>query len=379
MITEVRIPQLSVNDTTALIVDWTVKEGAFVHVGEEICVIETSKMTQSIVAERAGYIHLKAQVGDELDVQSVIALIGDRLDEEPAVAPAGPESSDGLEITRRARELAHALGIRLEDLPKKGRILRERDVREYAGFLGMGDLTERAATEDLPPSVSPDLVGAAVPLTRAQRLVKDSVLKSLGANAHSFAALDVSAGGAMTVVAELTQRLGHAVRLNDALIFAVSRALVECPAFNGFYWNDRFVPYKTVNIGLAVDVDGILIVPVIRDAQMKALAEIARESGLLQMKALRKSLSPAECEGGTFTLTNLGGLGLHTFVPIINGFQAAILAAGAVVRRPVMREGAWVEADSMTLGLSYDHRLNNGTSAGRLLNRMKAHLEKLAS
>lgn len=378
--TEIRVPQLSVNDTKVLIVEWVVEEGAFVDAGQEICVVETSKVTQSILAERAGYIRIGARAGDEIDVHSVIGWIGDRLDEPPAEPHEARRSEEPLEITVKAREFAGALGIRLEDLPSKGRILRERDVREYADLLARGapEGAPARVTVDLPEDVPAHVVGGTKPLSRAQRLVRDNVLKSLVTNAHSYVALDVCFDRVAAVVAELTTRLGQVVRPADAVMFAVARTLADCPSFNGFYWSDHLVTYATVNVGFAVDLDGVLIVPVIRDAHTKPLEEIARESVVLQIKVFRKSLSAAECEGGTFTLTSLGGQGIHTFIPVINGHQAGILAVGATVTRPIMREGQWVESRFATLGLSYDHRLNNGMGAARFLNTVKARLEGLA-
>lgn len=379
--TEIRVPQLSVNDTKVVIVDWIVGEGAFVDAGQEICVVETSKVTQSLLAGRAGYIRIGARVGDEVNVHSVIGWIGDRLDEQLTEPHATRRAEEPLEITEKARELAHTMGIRLEELPHKGRILRETDVREYANLRARVAPEEATApvTIDLPESVPAHVVGGMKPLSRAQRLVKDSVLKSLATNAHSYVALDVCFDGVVGVVAELTKRLGQVVRSTDAVMFAVARTLADCPSFNGFYWSDHLVTYATVNVGLAVDLDGVLIVPVIRNAHTKPLEEIARESAVLQMKVFRKSLSAAECEGGTFTLTSLGGQGIHTFVPVINGHQAGILAVGAIVARPVMRGGQWVESRSATLGLSYDHRLNNGMGAARFLNTVKTRLERLAA
>lgn len=377
--TEIRVPQLSVNDPKAVIVDWVVKEGAFVEAGQEICVIETSKVTQAILAERAGYIRLKAQVGDEVEVNAVIAWLGDRVEEPWAESAETRPSVAAVEVTQKARELARAMGVRLEDLPWKGRIIREKDVREFAALRGLDIPRTALGSTDLPAGVSPVLVEGATPLSRAQRLVKENVLRSLGANAHSYVALEVCFDHVTAVVAELTERLGQAVRPTDAVIFALGRTLPEFPSFNGFYWNDHLIAYKTVNVGLAVDLDGVLIVPVIRDAHTKPLEAIARESSLLQLRVFRRTISPAECVDGTFTLTSLAGQGIQTFVPVINGYQAAILAVGAPTRRAVLREGAWAEAQYVTLGLSYDHRLNNGAGAARFLNGVKGRLERLAA
>ena len=173
MITEILIPSLGVNDTKALIIEWTVDEDTYAQAGQEICVIETSKMTQSLTAVRSGYVRRKASAGDEVGVQSVIGWIADELG-EASHEMAGREKPEGaVEVTRKARELASRLGVRLEDLGKQRGIIREKDVREYALRAG-GDVPGAngyGPTSDLPGGIALELVKETEPLSRAQRMI----------------------------------------------------------------------------------------------------------------------------------------------------------------------------------------------------------------
>lgn len=379
MITEIRMPRLSVNDAQAVLVEWSVAHNGFVQANQDLCVVETSKITQPITAERGGYLRHGAHPGDEIPVQGVIGWIADHPGEEPSSIEAQSEAPS-IAVTQPARALAARLGIPIERLPATAGMIREKDVREYAAQrTGQEGAQPEGPMRELPPGLPSEAVKGMRPLSRAQRAITDAVLRSTETNVHAYAALDVSVDRATAAVEAVSRRAGHAVRLNDAVLFAAARALLDHPTFNGFFWKDQVVTYQAVHLGVAIDFDGTLVIPVIRDADRKTLGEIAAASSLLQIKVARRALTVEECEGGTFTVTNLGGLGIHTFVPLIYGPQAAILAVGTVTHRPHLEHGTWTQKAYLTLGLSYDHRLHNGAAAARFLSSVKRSLEELAS
>ncbi|MDP3703821.1 MAG: 2-oxo acid dehydrogenase subunit E2 [Candidatus Omnitrophota bacterium] len=374
MVTDIRIPFLSVNDQMALIVEWFVDDGARVEAGQELCLIETSKVTQLLTAERAGYVRIGAQAGEELAVRSLIGWLADAPEEQSSerrdVAVAG--AGHHIEATQKATALAQELGIRLDELPRIDGIVREKDVRAFAAQRDQQPGEPRPAVRvDAPVGVSEELIRERRPLSRAQRLVKEGVLRSLATSAHAYLSLEVCLDGLKNLLKHEEKNSEAAPRLNDLVLYFTAKALTEFPEFNAELSQDELTVYKAVHLGLAVDIDGVLLVPVIRDAQEKSLAELTTASSLLQMKVARKTLSPSDFDGSTFTVTNLASVGVDLSIPIIYGNQAGILAVGAAVERPTER-GIWVE--HVRLGLSYDHRIHNGMAAGRFLQRIATQL-----
>ena len=163
---------------------------------------------------------------------------------------------------------------------------------------------------------------------------------------------------------------------NDFVIKAAAIALRQFPRVNGAYRDGRFELFSRVNIGIAVAGDNALVVPTVLDADRKSLGEIARVARELADRARNGSIAPAELEGGTFTISNLGMFGVDSFSAVINQPQAAILTVGALAPRPVVDEaGAIVARPTMMLTLVCDHRILYGADGARFLARVRELLE----
>jgi pyruvate dehydrogenase E2 component (dihydrolipoamide acetyltransferase) len=165
--------------------------------------------------------------------------------------------------------------------------------------------------------------------------------------------------------------------INDFILWACASALTDFPYLNSAYSENGIQIFDDINIGTAVAIEEGLVVPVIRNADLLTLRELAQKSRALAEKAQRKKLMPLDYEGGTFTVSNLGALGVDQFVAIINPPQAAILAVGRVAPRVVSLDGNIVVRPMMTMTLSADHRVVDGAVATRFLQRVKAMLENL--
>jgi pyruvate dehydrogenase E2 component (dihydrolipoamide acetyltransferase) len=178
-----------------------------------------------------------------------------------------------------------------------------------------------------------------------------------------------------------TQRAA-APTYNDMAVKACALALREHPRVNGSYRDGAIQLHARVNVGIAVAVDAeepldsALVVPTVFDADIKSLGEIARESRTLAERVRQGTVTPPELSGGTFTVSNLGMFGVHSFEAIINPPQAAILSLGSLAQRPVVREGAVVAHHTMTATLSCDHRMLYGADAARFLARVRDLLEQ---
>ncbi len=163
--------------------------------------------------------------------------------------------------------------------------------------------------------------------------------------------------------------------LNDMVVKACALALRDFPRANGAYRDGHFELYERVNVGVAVAAEDALVVPVIVDADARSLEQIAREAAELAERVRARTITPPELAGATFTVSNLGMLGVHSFTAVINPPQAAILAVGAVEQRAVVRDGELVSRHVVTMTLACDHRILYGADGARFLGRVRELLE----
>ena len=209
-----------------------------------------------------------------------------------------------------------------------------------------------------------------------RRIVGQRMTQSKQTAPHFYISMDID----MTAVSKL--RNGWKERgdepmpsINDFILQASARALKEFPQVNSSFTEQGILQHADINVGVAVALDEGLVVPVIRNADQLNLLELAKQSRSLADKAQNKKLFPLDYEGGTFTVSNLGMLGVDNFIAIINPPQCAILAIGRVAPR-VVTDGDGIEIKSMmTATLSADHRVVDGASAARFLQQVKKHLE----
>jgi pyruvate dehydrogenase E2 component (dihydrolipoamide acetyltransferase) len=294
--------------------------------------------------------------------------------EAPAAArPAGVGAQPERRAPRAnaspvARRLAAELGVELAELTGSGpggQITRDDVEAAAAGRTGA------------PAAAAPTAKGDTriVELSRLQRTIARRMTE--GSELPTFAVeLEVD----MTSCVALRGRLdgGEPVpSLNDFVVKASSLALREFPRLNGSYTERGFELYSAVNVGIAVATEDGLVVPTIRDSDRKSLAQIAREAKELSEKTRAGTVTPAELDGGTFTVSNLGMLGVRRFMPIVNPPQAAILGIGRVAKVPAFAEdGSVVAHELMSATLVCDHRIVYGAEAARFLSRLAELLEE---
>ncbi len=231
------------------------------------------------------------------------------------------------------------------------------------------------------PAAAPPLGGrgevVVQPLSRVQSLVARRMVESRHEAPNFEVRMRIDADPVASLHAQLKEQVptgGPSV--NDFIIKAAAVALREHPRANGAYHDDTWQLYGRVNVGIAVATNDGLIVPTIYDADQRSLGEIARTARELAARAREGRISPQELDGGTFTVSNLGMFGVDGFSAIITPPQAAILAVGAIVEEPVVRDGAVVPGRVLELALSCDHRILYGADAARLLGRIRDLLER---
>lgn len=386
--TEVLVPPLGQTVDTVTLVAWYKEEGQAVQEGEMLYAIETDKATLDIEAPASGVLRgVTAVPGDEVKVLSAIALIT-APDELPVETPAiqeaeavrpptigslsagqvashdrQPQTRERIFISPRARRLAEDQGIRwaaLEPTGPEGAII-ERDVRAY--IQARGKETGVGLEE-----------AQAIPATAMRAVITARMAQSVSRAARVTLTSEVDA----TAMVNMRQRLVQDeadVTYNDLLLHILGRALREHPQLNASLEGDTIKVWQQVHIGLAVDTDRGLLVPVVRDVDRKGLDRLASETRTLIARAKAGQSTPHDLSGATFTLTNLGTFGVDSFTPIINLPECAVLGVGRIKARPAVIKDRIVARQMMWLSLAFDHRLVDGAPAARFLQRVSQLIE----
>jgi pyruvate dehydrogenase E2 component (dihydrolipoyllysine-residue acetyltransferase) len=393
MAVSVVMPALEMAQETGKVVSWKKKEGEQVSKGEMLLEVETDKAVVEIEASGDGVLSsVTAKEGDVVPVGQTIAWLlkpgeslpagggpqaqtGRKMDAAPAPAAAAapasaePTSVAGGRISPKARRLAREHGVditKLKGSGSGGEILAD-DIMAAAAKAAAG---APAATQapSAPPSVSADS-GA---VTSIGRIMAERTTQSWTSVPHFFLARDVDA----TRLNATRERLipviekSHGVKVThtDLLVAAVSRALRQHPRMNGSWTNNTVALNADVSVALAMAVENAVVTAVIRNSDKQPLGAIAKQRKELSERARANRLQPADITGATFTISNLGMFSVDAFTAIIVPPQAGILAVGAITDRVIAVDGMIGIRPMMTLTLSSDHRLVDGTRAAQFLN-----------
>ncbi len=293
--------------------------------------------------------------------------------QEPGPADTLGESAQPESVSPLARKLADDLGLDLAGLSGSG----------PGGQITRGDVIAEARRRltggaSMTPSAPPSLYTSATPLGGVRRVIAQRMAASAFTAPHVTLHRDVDATALVAARTELNAGRAADARISytTLLVAAVARALRQHPDLNACLVEDEIRVYAAVNVALAVDTPAGLLAPVIRHADRLTLSEIQRASDALIAGALGGISTPQDLTGGTFTITNLGGLGVDGFTPIINQPQAAILGVGRIARRPAEHNGSLALREMMTLSLSFDHRIVDGAPAARFLQSVAQMIEQ---
>jgi pyruvate dehydrogenase E2 component (dihydrolipoamide acetyltransferase) len=366
------------------IAKWYKREGDRVEEGEPIVQVIGEKLTYDVEAPTSGrLLKIYRDENSNVPVGEVIAYIGGEGEEpprigvegeaeplKPAIVGRAPKARTGerkVAASPLAKRLAQIHGIDLETVKGTGpggRIVKE-DVLRLVEGRGAAEAPERRVKEVIP------LVG--IRKTVAERMTLSSEIPRI------TLMVEVDVSGLYKLQRYYESLEGAKISITHVVVKAVAKALKEHPIMNSTLKGDRIEVFEDVNVGVAVATEQGLVVPVVKDAYNKSLAEIAEEVTVLADKARRNLLSREDVTGGTFTVTNLGMFGVDAFTPLINPPECAILGVGRVAERPIADEGRVVVKPTMQLCLSFDHRIVDGAPAARFLQRIKEILEGEAS
>jgi len=415
MAIDILMPALSPTMEEGVLAKWHIKVGDVLKSGDIMCEIETDKATMEVEAVDEGKVLeiLVAEGTQGVKVNAVIARIegeGDAPSKAPAApAPAAatpavaaapvavasaPVATDGSRIMASplAKRIAEAAGINLAQVTgtgPHGRIVKA-DVEAARGQAPQPAAVAALASPTAAPTAAPaprapsplpyaDGTYDIVPLDGMRRTIARRMTESFRDVPHFPLNIDLEIDKLLELRKQLNQ-VGAAqnakVSVNDLVIKAAALACKRVPAANASYTPDGILIHHNADIAVAVAIDGGLITPVIRKAETKGLAAISDEMKSLADRARNRKLMPEDYAGGTFSISNLGMMGIKSFMSIINEPQGCILSVGAGEQRPVVKNGALAIATVMSVTLTCDHRVVDGAIGSAWLAAFKSLIEE---
>nr|MBC7245958.1 2-oxo acid dehydrogenase subunit E2 [Chloroflexota bacterium] len=384
MATPVIMPKTGMTQETGTIVQWFYKEGDHVEKGEPLLEVMTDKVNLQVEAPASGVLKgIKAFPNDVVPVTQVIAYITEPGEEIVAERAAVAPSAEVVAEVERHEPVVESKAKATPGVPEKikatpvaRRLAREHgiDLAKIAGKGPGGAITKadvlQAAERPAAPVPLPVREAKAIPLVGRRRIIAERMQQSAREAPHIALSIEVDMSAA--------EKARYGASYTALLVHVVARVLRKHPLLNSTLQGDQIVLLDDINIGVAVATDEGLIVPVVKNADTKLLADIDAEINELTRRARAGKLTLDDVTGGTFTISNLGMFGIPYFRAIINPPEAAILAVGAIVKRPVVIDDGIHIRPIMTLTVSADHRILDGVAVANFLQELKVTLERLA-
>ncbi|MES2828578.1 MAG: pyruvate dehydrogenase complex dihydrolipoamide acetyltransferase [Bacteroidota bacterium] len=416
-VTVVRMPLLSDTMTEGVIAEWHKKVGDKVKDDDILADVETDKATMEVMGYAEGtLLHIGVEKGQAAKVNGIIAIVGPEgtdisgilnqgdapskpVSDKKPDAPVEERSKSQPEGSAAEAEQAPAVsGERVKASPLAKRIAKDKgiDLTQVSGSADGGRIIRKdienykpaaAQAEKAAPAVSektaaplPVYLGeekfTEKPVTQMRKVIAKRLSESLFTAPHFYLTMSIDMDGAIAARTKMNEFASVKISFNDLVLKAVSIALKQHPNVNSSWLGDKIRYNEHVNIGVAVAVEDGLLVPVVRFADGKSLSRISAEVKDFAQRAKAKKLQPADWEGSTFTISNLGMFGIDEFTAIINPPDACILAVGGISQIPVVKNGAVVPGNVMKVTLSCDHRVVDGATGSAFLQTLKALLEE---
>ena len=409
----VTMPRLSDTMTEGTVASWLKKVGDKVSEGDILAEIETDKATMEFESFNAGVLlYIGIQEGNTAPVDSLLAIIGpagtdisglaENFKAGGASTPATTEEAkaDPAEIATPIVQETATNGQRIFASPLAKKIANEKGI-QLSQVKGSGENGRivKSDIENFTPSANTQTVAAAQPLettkssapkvfvpagevfteeiknSQMRKIIAKRLAESLFTAPHYNLTIEVMMDEAMKSRAVINSIPDTKVSFNDMVIKACASALKKHPAINSQWSEEAITINHHVNIGVAVAVEDGLVVPVLRFTDAMSLSQIGSSVRDLAGRAKNKKLLPNEMEGSTFTVSNLGMFGITEFNSIINQPNSAILSVGAIVEKPVVKNGQIVVGNTMMLSLACDHRTIDGATGAQFLQTLKQYIE----
>ena len=389
----IKMPRLSDTMTDGVVVKWHKKIGDKIEEGDLLADIETDKATMEFESFQEGFLlHIGVKENETAEVDAILAILGEKGEDvqslldsdvvevknddhsiEPPVkveekspdnTPIVKTSSDRIKISPLAKRIAKEKKIDITNINGSGdggRIIK-RDVE---------DVNNQTA------SIASDFIleDEQIQISQMRKTIANRLSESKFTSPHFYLNMEVEMDNLIASRKLLNEKNDVKISFNDILVKAVSMAIKKHPFINSSWLDTHIKINKNINIGIAVSVENGLVVPVIKNADLKSFSEISIETSDFVKKAQENKLQPSDWDSNTFTISNLGMFGIDDFTAIINPPDACILAVGAIKERAIVKNGNIVAGNIMRLTLSSDHRLVDGVVGAKFLNTLKDMLE----
>lgn len=411
----VKMPRLSDTMTVGTVAKWHASKGDAISEGDLLAEIETDKATMEFESFQEGtLLYIGVQEGEEAPVDSILAILGEEGEDVQSIIDnfdGGADSESESEEKEPAKEEKPAKeveakeekketpapqpsssestttsGGRIKASPLAKRLAEEKgvDLNAVSGSGEGGRIVKRdidnyqPAAASVPSAVSgPDYEDQNI--SQMRKTIARRLSESKFTAPHFYLTVEIDMSEAMRTRKAINDKGDVRVSFNDYVIKAAAMALTKHPYVNASWMEDKIRFNNRVNVGVAVAVEEGLLVPVVRDANMKGMAQISSEVRDFAGKARDKKLQPSDWEGNTFTISNLGMFGIEEFTAIINPPDSCILAVGSIVEKPVVKNGAIEVGHMMKVTLSCDHRVVDGAKGAEFLQTFRQYLENPVS
>lgn len=438
MAVNIEMPKLSDTMTEGTLLKWHKKVGDRIEIGDIIAEVETDKATMEMEAFDEGVLtSINIPEGGKAAINSIIAVLdgNDVAVVEAAPAPAATSVTAAAtaavaQVVAAATPVVHAAGERIKSSPlaRKVAAALHIDLTQIAGS-GPGGRIVRKDVESASAAPAPAPVAAAAPapakasplaaaaaalaassktrtvdsapapapvailpvakaedqiieLSSLRKIIASRLLTSKQTIPHFYLHVEADAAPLMSLRKQINDQAagttGNKYSVNDFVMKALINATMAVPAINSSFAGDHIVRFGSVGLSVAIAIEDGLVTPVVKNAETKSLLQISREVKDFAVRAKDRKLRPDEFDGGTITISNLGAWGIESFDAIVNPPQAAILSVGAVIEKPVVKNGQIVVGQRVNLGLSCDHRVVDGAIAAAFLSEVKKLIESPA-
>ena len=400
----ITMPRLSDTMTDGVVVKWHKKVGDKVKEGDLLAYIETDKATMEFESFQEGVLlHIGVQENETAKVDAVLAILGEEGEDITSILSTNQKADNTEEVKEEVIDVNTEISpksdvtikkespseimssgkklIKISPLAKK--IAKEKNI-DIANIQGTGDggrIIKRDVenfnvnTINIGEDQVLSLSDKEIPISQMRKTIASRLSESKFTAPHFYLNIEVEMDALIESRKLINIKNDVKISFNDILVKAVAMAIRKHPDINSSWFDSHIALHKDINIGIAVSVDNGLVVPVIKNADIKSFSSISEETNVFIQKAKENKLQPVDWESNTFTISNLGMFGIDDFTAIINPPDACILAVGAIKERPIIKNGSIVKGNIMRLTLSCDHRLVDGVVGSKFLNTLKDMLE----
>lgn len=403
MAVAIKLPKMSDTMEEGVIVSWQVKVGDEIKSGDILAEVETDKATMDLDNyEKGTVLHLNAEEGQTIAVDSVIAIVGKKGEDFADLLTAAPAKKEEAKVeetvvaettaspavsaptssstsTSSSSSSSSSSGrILASPLAKKMAADKGLDISQVSGS-GEGGRIIKKDIENFTPSVSTAVTGVesftTIPVSQMRKTIARRLGESKFTAPHFYLTMEIRMDNAIAARKEMNEYSEVKISMNDVIVKAAAIALKRHPKINAAWMGDHIRMNNHIHMGVAMAVDEGLLVPVVRFADSKSLSQISTEVKAYSVKAKDKKLQPSDWEGNTFTISNLGMFGIEEFTAIINSPDACIMAVGAAKETVVVDNGEMKVGNVMKVTLSCDHRVVDGVVGSQFLQTFKELME----